>query len=172
MSTFNYEKRLENNKKQSIKYLIEKLQKEGINRGPNSKKKMEYTTIKKLDLSDLAKVLTDVQEKKETGLKNKIDRLTIENWGSRDDYIKYIFKNNLYKGPKSYILNLKSENLKEIILKEHAGLSPKKSPTLPKSPNKYEIDPTTKKKRKSCKKNQIRNPNTGRCVINKIYKSS
>ena len=40
MSTFNYEKRLENNKKQSIKYLIEKLQKEGINRGPNSKKKM------------------------------------------------------------------------------------------------------------------------------------
>ena len=179
MTSFNYEKRLENNKNESVKYLIKKLQEEGINRAPNSKNKMGYTSIKNLSLSDLAKVLTDVQEKKEKGLKNKIDRLAVENWGSKDIFIKYITKNNLYKGTKTSLINLKSDKLKDIILKEHVGLSPRKSPVSssparisPKTSPKYEIDPITNKKRKSCKKNQIRNPKTGRCIINKSYKTS
>ena len=132
----------------------------------------------------MATALTDVQEKKQKGMKNKIDRLTIENWGSKDIFIKYITKNNLYKGSRSSLVNLKLDKLKDIILKEHSGLSPIKSPVsspvrkspksspLKKSPTTYEIDPSTKKKRKSCKKNQIRNPVTGRCNINKNYKSS
>ena len=64
MTSFNYQERLKNNKNNSIKDLIEKLSEEGIKRAQNSKKKMEYTSIKNLGLSDLAKVLTDVQEKK------------------------------------------------------------------------------------------------------------
>ena len=52
--------------------------------------------------------------------------------------------------------------------------SSRKSPmtsSRKKSPVKYEINPSTNKKRKSCKKNQIRNPKTGRCNINKNYRS-
>jgi len=181
MTSFNYQEKLKNNKNNSYKDLIKKLNEEGIRRGQNSKKNMEYTLIGKLNLSDLAKLLTDVQEKKALGLKNKIDRLTVENWGNKDVFIKYITKNNLYKGTKTSLASLRIDKLKDIVLKEHLGLSPRKSPSSSprkspsssprKSPVQYEIDPLTKKKRKSCKKNQIRNPKTGRCVINRNYKS-
>ena len=227
--TFNYQEKLEINKNSSVTYLIKKLREEGINRAPNSKQKMKYTSIKNLTSSDLAKVLTDVQEKKEKGMKNKIDRLTLENWGSRDTFVKYITKNNLFKGTKTSLVNSNLDKLKDIILKKHGGLSPRKSPVSSprkshvssprkspmssprkspmssprkspmssprkspmssprkspvssprkspvsspiKSPAKYEINPSTNKKRKSCKKNQIRNPKTGRCNINKNYRS-
>jgi len=197
MTSFNYQEKLKNNKNKSVKDLIKKLYEEGIKRGPNSKNNMEYITIAKLNLSDLAKILTDVQEKKALGMKNKIDRLTVENWGNKDVFIKYIKKNNLHKGTDRTLNGLKLDKLKDIILKEHLGLSPRSSPSSSprsspsssprkssssprsspsssprkKSPVEYEIDPSTKKKRKSCKKNQIRNPKKGRCVINRNYKS-
>ena len=195
--TFNYKERLEINKNISVK--------EGIKRAPNSKNKMEYTGIKNLGLTDLAKVLTDIQEKKALGTLRKIDRLTVENWGTKDIFLKYITKNNLYQGTKTSLGCLKIDKLKDIILKEHFGLSPikrssnkssrssvsprkysvspsrspvsslpRKSPVSSprkRSPVKYEIDPSTKKKRTSCRKNQIRNPKTGRCIKNKNYKS-
>jgi hypothetical protein len=129
MTSFNYQEKLKNNKNKSVKDLIKKLYEEGIKRGPNSKNNMEYITIVKLNLPDLAKILTDVQEKKALGMKNKIDRLTVENWGNKDSFIKYIKKNNLYKGTDRTLNGLKLDKLKDIILKEHLGLSPRSSPS-------------------------------------------
>ena len=85
----NYQEKLEINKKKNIKDLILELRKEGITRGPNSKKKKLYESITNLSLLDLAKVLTEIQEKKENKQLNKIDRLSVENWGNKDIFVKF-----------------------------------------------------------------------------------
>ena len=133
----NYQEKLEINKKKNIKDLILELRKEGITRGPNSKKKKLYESITNLSLLDLAKVLTEIQEKKENKQLNKIDRLSVENWGNKDIFVKYIMDNNLYIGYKTNLIKLKMDELRNIVLKKHGCLSPK----LKSSP-KQKLSPT------------------------------